>query len=176
MPQKLRGHYTPQADQSLHAAVVGLPLRLKGLWNSTKPTADSSRLSRMDISLDFDPNGTPHDLSLLAEGPLPSHTMNPSHAATPRSSIHNIPENRTFDQRRKRSHVNGSRWQDIRQNLKHKGSYLGKPGGPMILTYGQRHVSNPQRLYPPYESLFRGNASKIANAKSAPIYELYLSR
>lgn len=46
----------------------------------------------------------------------------------------------------------------------------------MILTYGQRHVSNPQRLYPPYESLFRGNASKIANAKSAPIYELYLSR
>ena len=46
----------------------------------------------------------------------------------------------------------------------------------MTFTYGQRHVSNPQRLYLPYELLLRGNASKIANAKSAPIYELYLSR
>ena len=46
----------------------------------------------------------------------------------------------------------------------------------MIFTYEQKHLSNPQRLYSPYESLLRGNVSKIANAKSAPIYELYLSR
>ena len=57
----------------------------------------------------FDANETPHDPILLAQSPLPNHTMNPSRVATPRSSIHNMPGNRNFDQRGKRSYINGSK-------------------------------------------------------------------